>query len=258
MPGSGRALHDEAPVYVLPRGMTATPRTVSLAASAGTPQLTPKAQLRFRWRRTPPDMPDTLARAPGQCPKRSILRCRDGAERASAPAPHDTRFARRSSRSPCRSRRLRSNDERSRVVLLRTATGVVRAFGGHVAPRRIDEAAGGISVVMASPVAQVVVRTGLVAALRRDVEEDVGAEKHVAAARVAGICMEDAAVLVLVEHAAAGHFLALELLRFVVVVHLALRDFVRRERYVIVVVEIAPVRRHPLEAPAHAFLERLD
>src|SRR5216683_6168125 len=245
---AGRAPRDEPPVYVLPRGMTATPRTVSLAASAGTPQLTPKAQLRFRSRRTPADMQGTLARAPGQCPKRSILRCPDGAERASAPAPHDTRFARRLSRSLCRSRRLRSNDERSRVVLLRTAT---RAFAGHVAPRRVDQAAGIVSVMMASPVAQVVVRTGLVAALRRDVEEDVGAEKHVAAARVAGICMEDAAVLVLVEHAAAGHFLALELLRFVVVVHLALRDFVRRERYVIVVVEIAPVRRHPLEAPAH-------
>src|SRR5216684_7474388 len=180
-------------------------------------------------------------------------RHRDGAERASAPAPHDTRSARRLSRSLCRSRRPRSNDERSRVVLLRTAT---RTFAGHVAPRRIDEAAGGISVVMASPVAQVVVRTGLVAALRRDVEEDVGAEKHVAAARVARIGMEDAAVLVLVEHAAAGHFLALEFLRCVVVIHLALRAL--RERYVIVVVEIALIRRHPLEAPAHAFLERLD
>src|SRR5260370_4551306 len=233
--------------------MTATPRTVSLAASASTTQLTPKAQLRFRSRRTPPDMQGTLARAPGQCPRRSIRRCRAGAERESAPAPHDTRFARRSSRSRCRSRRLRSNDERSRVVLLRTAT---RAFAGHVAPGRVDQAAGIVAVMMASRVAQVVVRTGLVAALRRDVEEDVGAEKHVAAARVAGIGMEDAAVLVLVEHAAAGHLLALEFLRCVVVIHLALR--VLRERHMIVVVEIALIRPHPLESQAHAFLERLD
>ncbi len=64
-----RAPRDEPPVYVLPRGMTATARTGSQAASASTSQLTPKALPRFRSRRTLPGMPDTLARAPGQCPE---------------------------------------------------------------------------------------------------------------------------------------------------------------------------------------------
>jgi hypothetical protein len=70
--------------------------------------------------------------------------------------------------------------------------------------------------------------------------------------------VEDAAGAVLVEHADARRLLAREPVRAVVVVDVALGHFVLRERHVIVVVEVVPVGRHPLEAPAHALLEGLD
>ena len=64
---------------------------------------------------------------------------------------------------------------------------------------------------------------------------------------------------VLVKDAEAGRLRAGELLHRVVVVHLALRHLLLGERHMEVGVEIAlSVGRHPFEAPAHAFLERLD
>ena len=63
---------------------------------------------------------------------------------------------------------------------------------------------------------------------------------------------------VLVEDADTWRFLAGELLHRVVVVHLALRHLLLRERHVEVSVEVAAVGRHPIEPPAHPFLERLD
>lgn len=69
--------------------------------------------------------------------------------------------------------------------------------------------------------------------------------------------MEDGAGGVLVEDAETRRLRAGELLHRVVVVYLALRQLLLCERHVEVSVEIAAVGRHPLEAPAHTFLERL-
>ena len=70
--------------------------------------------------------------------------------------------------------------------------------------------------------------------------------------------MKDVAGLVFVEYANAGLFLALELYHFVVVIHLALYQFILGGRNVKVVIEVVPVRRYPLELPAHAILKRLN
>jgi len=45
---------------------------------------------------------------------------------------------------------------------------------------------------------------------------------------------------------------------FVVIIYFALRDFLLGERNVIVEVEVAAERRHPLEAPAHALFVSLE
>src|SRR2546421_5147966 len=71
-------------------------------------------------------------------------------------------------------------------------------------------------------------------------------------------CVEHFAVPALVKHARAGSFLAREFAHLVVVVNFTFCFFALRERDMIVKVEIAAVRRHPLEAPAHALLECLD
>src|SRR6185312_15972101 len=99
---------------------------------------------------------------------------------------------------------------------------------------------------------------GLVAALRHGVEQIVTPEQRLGAARKGGVGMEDLAVPVLVEHADAWRLLARKPVRAVVVVDVALGDLFRRERDVIVVVEVAPVGRDPREAPAHALAEHLD
>jgi len=64
--------------------------------------------------------------------------------------------------------------------------------------------------------------------------------------------------LALVEYADSRLFLALELYHFVVVIHPALCQFILGGGNVKVVVEVAPIRRHPLELPAHAILKRLN
>ena len=69
---------------------------------------------------------------------------------------------------------------------------------------------------------------------------------------------DDVAGLVLVEYADSRLFLALELYYLVVVIHPALCQFILGGGHVKVVVEVAPIRRHPLEPPAHAILKRFN
>src|SRR5579864_319185 len=117
-----------------------------------------------------------------------------------------------------------------------------------------------ITIVMAQPVHHVVL---FVASLRREVEQGIGADERLAAASICGERMEHIARLVLVEHADTRQFVAVEALRrdvvhVEVVVHLAFGPLFGRERHMIVVVEVAAMRRHPAKMPAHAFPERFD
>ena len=48
------------------------------------------------------------------------------------------------------------------------------------------------------------------------------------------------------------------LAELIVVVGLALLQFILGEGHVVVAIEVAAERRHPLEAPSHPLLERLD
>src|ERR1700730_5122365 len=154
--------------------MTTTPCRGAQAASAGTLRLTLRARLRFQSQRRPRDTRGTLAKAPGQRPELSIRRRRHIAEPASEAADRHPRCA--SSHGLSRSRRLRSKNERHRRLLPPPASGA-KALGRPIPPRRVDEAAAAISVVVTNPVGQIVVGTGLVAALRRKVEAYVRAQQ---------------------------------------------------------------------------------
>jgi hypothetical protein len=70
--------------------------------------------------------------------------------------------------------------------------------------------------------------------------------------------VKDVAGPVLVEYADSGLFLALELYHLVIVIHSALCHFIFGGGHVKVVVEVARIRRHPLEPPAHAILKRFN
>ncbi len=70
--------------------------------------------------------------------------------------------------------------------------------------------------------------------------------------------MEDVAGFVLVKHTDTGLLFALEFHHFIVVVHLTLRHFVLGGGDVKVEVEVASIRRYPLEPPAHASLKPFD
>src|SRR5580704_9310899 len=130
-----------------------------------------------------------------------------------------------------------------------------RLLRRNISAGRIDETASAILVVVAYPVPHREVRPGLVAALRRDVEIHVRAEHFLVPAAVTGVGMEDVAVRVFVEDAHARELLDQCVGHAIVVENLARRKFFRRERNVIIEIEVALVRRHPVEAPAHAFLE---
>jgi hypothetical protein len=82
----------------------------------------------------------------------------------------------------------------------------------------------------------------------------VGTIDHVNAPRVAGIGVEHLASLILVEDA--DSLLVRHSIRpnLIVVVRLTLGDMFGRKRHVIIEIEIAPIGRHPREAPAHALL----
>ena len=113
-----------------------------------------------------------------------------------------------------------------------------------------------VPIVVANPVREVAV-DGFVASFRRDVKEGVAAQEHLAATRERRVGVEDLAGFVLVEHAAARHFVDHLGAVAVVVGGLAGGDLLGRERHVEVVVEVIAVRRHPFDAPAHALPERL-
>src|ERR1700744_389549 len=70
--------------------------------------------------------------------------------------------------------------------------------------------------------------------------------------------MEDVAPRIFVEDTVAGKLFAYEILHGIVVEDLAVRSFLRSERDVEVVIEVAAERRHPLEIPPHTFLERFN
>src|ERR1700719_1674692 len=108
------------------------------------------------------------------------------------------------------------------------------------------------------PVYQAEGRTGLIAALRRKIEEHVSAKASFIATRISRIGMKDGAGFILVEHARAVKVFELVLSHLEVVIDLALREFLRSERYVVVVVEIVAIRRYPVKAPFHALLVSLD
>src|ERR1700731_1835166 len=93
-----------------------------------------------------------------------------------------------------------------------------------------------------------------VAAFGHEVEIVVSVHRRLGAACVSGVGVEDFSVLVLVKHADSGRFRTGECPQIEVIVHLALGEFLLGERHMIVSVEIVAVRRHPVEAPAHAFL----
>ena len=88
-----------------------------------------------------------------------------------------------------------------------------------------------VAVVVANPVGQVAV-DGLVATLGGDVKERVAAEEHLAASRERRVGVEDLAGLILVEHAAAGHFVDHGRALPVVVEALATGNLLGRERNV--------------------------
>src|SRR3984957_12251376 len=121
------------------------------------------------------------------------------------------------------------------ATVARTAAGV-RSFCLLVRFREIEIGAV-VPVMVPYPIAQVETGTGLVATLGRQIQAHVGADQFFGSASVGRIGMENVAGHVLVEHAQAGHFLDFDLLNFVVVVGLARRDFLLRERYLIIVVE---------------------
>src|SRR5204862_404657 len=70
--------------------------------------------------------------------------------------------------------------------------------------------------------------------------------------------LKDIAGRVFVKHARPGAFLAGELLHSVVVVDFAFSQLILLHRHLVVIVEFAAVRRHPMEPPAHPLLERFD
>ncbi len=98
----------------------------------------------------------------------------------------------------------------------------------------------------------------LVSPLGSQVEEVVGGVQEVDPPRVARVGVKDGAPAVLVERA---HSLTVRHIHFrfrKVVEHRSTPGFLRGEGRLIVVVEISRERGHPLEAPSHSLLERLD
>src|SRR5882762_3450941 len=101
-------------------------------------------------------------------------------------------------------------------------------------------------------------QTIFVSAFRRKVEEVVSPDQNVEPACVGGIGMEGISASALIEDACTWSFLAPKLDHVVVVWDFPFRHLLLGERDVVVAIEVAPERRHPLEAPAHTLLERLD
>src|SRR5271170_1591461 len=128
---------------------------------------------------------------------------------------------------------------------------------GPIRLRRIRQVATLVAVMMTDP-SHREGQTVFVAALGHQVEVSVSAVYRLGSAPKTGIGMENVAGLVFVEHTDSRRFLAREFRPLEVVIHLALSPFFLRKRHMVVVVEFVSERRNPLEAPAHALLERLD
>src|ERR1700679_614725 len=146
---------------------------------------------------------------------------------------------------------------RSSLLILAPARRL-RRLGGRKASFGIDYARHVVPVTVPHPVGQVVARTGFVAPLRSEVEIHVGSGQHFVSSAVRGIGVEDLTGPILVEDADSRKFFAYEFPRLVVVIDLSRCDFLLCERHVIVIVEVAVIRREPAEAPTHALFESLD
>src|SRR5260370_2071136 len=124
-----------------------------------------------------------------------------------------------------------------------------------------DLAALAVHVARSRPIAQRVVGTGLVAALRHGVKDAVNAENFLAAAAVGRIGVEDFASFVLVEDAAAGEILHRggPFRRGPEIVERAPRgDLFRLERHMTLIIEFAPYRPHPTAFPTHPLAPHFD
>src|SRR5579875_505923 len=93
----------------------------------------------------------------------------------------------------------------------------------------------------------------LVAAPGHEIEVVISAVEHVEAPRIAGIGVEHLAGLVLVEDADPGHLRHRARPKLIVVIGPARGDLLRRERHLVIEIEIAALGRDPGEAPTHAF-----
>src|ERR1700719_4820051 len=95
----------------------------------------------------------------------------------------------------------------------------------------------------------------LVAAFGHQVEIVVGVDNVLGPTSVGGISVEDAPTLILVEDADSRRFHTGEFHEVEVVLYFAFCHFLLREGSAVVVVEVAPERRDPGKAPAHALLK---
>src|SRR5262245_19232683 len=94
----------------------------------------------------------------------------------------------------------------------------------------------------------------LIAALWSEIEIVVGTIEHIDAARVARVSVEHLTAVILVEDADSNLFRQRIGRNLVIVIRLPFSDLRRRERNLVVEIEIAAVGRNPREAPAHALL----
>lgn len=91
--------------------------------------------------------------------------------------------------------------------------------------------------------------------LRGQIEEMIGSVQHVDATRVGRVSVKYIAVLVFVEGADALAFVDVHLGFGEIVKQCSALNFLRRERHMIIKVEIVFERRKPLELPSHPLLE---
>jgi len=111
-----------------------------------------------------------------------------------------------------------------------------------------------VFIMMPHPIHDLV----FIAALGREVEVVVGADEDVEAAGVGGVGVEDVAGFVAIEDAQAGKFAFGGVGFFVVVGGCSGSDVFGFEADAEVVVEVAALRRDPVEGPAHAAFEGLE
>jgi len=126
-----------------------------------------------------------------------------------------------------------------------------------VGPIGIRQAPVLITVMMAKPCHREG-QTIFITAFGNIVEIVVRVDRVLAAASICGICVENVTVLVSVKDTDARGFRTWKFGQFVVVVDLATAYLLWREGSVEVVIEVAVVRRDPIELPAQPLLECID